>query len=387
MRYLAMLVFALAVLGPASARVPGIGPASAADVLPPVTTVAHWQTPQVLRLLEWLDHAPGDGLAPIADLAAPVRAAMAAGNADSVDRTATAASIALLEGHRNGCCGHARRGGWLIAGDDFPPAADTVAAAVAEGSRAAIDRLFDSARPTHPQFLALRNILKDETRASRQALLVRNMDRWRWMPRHMSGRYLIVNAAAAEVTLWDGDTQIGRWRTVVGRTRSPTPIFSTIVTGVIINPYWEIPESIVRESVGALMRNSPTVAARRGYVIENGRYRQRPGPGNALGRMKLVMPNPYSIYLHDTPAQGLFASGTRAASHGCVRVADALDFASRLLEPRGDWTGASTNAAVASGRTQLVTLAQPVPVFIAYFTAETNTDGSLRILPDVYRRD
>src|SRR3546814_1081190 len=114
------------------------------------------------------------------------------------------------------------------------------------------------------------------------------------------------------------------WQVIVGKTKTPTPVFAAQVTGVTFNPWWEIPESIVAESVGKLVRTRPAEAARRGYVVQDGRYRQRPGPQNALGRMKLMMPNPYSIYLHDTPAQSLFARDVRAFSHGCVREGGAL---------------------------------------------------------------
>jgi murein L,D-transpeptidase YcbB/YkuD len=101
---------------------------------------------------------------------------------------------------------------------------------------------------------------------------------------------------------------------------------------VIYNPWWEVPESIIKESVGALMRGSPAVAAARGYVLDQGRIRQKPGPSNALGQMKLAMPNPQAIYLHDTPSKRHFALPVRAYSHGCIRVGNALDFAATLLE-------------------------------------------------------
>ena len=178
---------------------------------------------------------------------------------------------------------------------------------------------------------------------------------------------------------------------LVGTTRTPTNIFSTTVSGVIVNPWWEIPTSIANESVAAMVRNNPRAAAARGYVFEQGRYRQRPGPGNSLGQMKLVMPNDHAIFLHDTPSRGLFANPARAYSHGCVRVNQALDFVTALLRVRAGWDRAATDAAVATGRTETLTLPEPIPVYISYFTVApfTAADGSnpLRHYADIYGHD
>ncbi|MEK7413004.1 MAG: L,D-transpeptidase family protein, partial [Planctomycetota bacterium] len=200
-------------------------------------------------------------------------------------------------------------------------------------------------------------------------------------------RYLLVNTASFEASLWDGRKEIGRWEVIVGKTGSPTPVFSARVTGVILNPWWEIPSSIVAESVGALVRNKPAEAARRGYVVQDGRYRQRPGAANALGRMKLVMPNPYSVYLHDTPSQSLFERDVRAFSHGCVRVGDALGLATTLLSADPAWNRKRVDGAVAKGLTVKVDLPQPVPVYVTYFTAEPDGNGGIRYFPDIYKRD
>ena len=217
------------------------------------------------------------------------------------------------------------------------------------------------------------------------------MDRWRWMPRTLGQRYLLVNVPSYEVTLWQDGQRIDRWRTVVGTARTPTNIFSDTVTGVILNPWWEIPTSIAREGISAMVRNNPRAAAARGYVYEQGRYRQRPGPGNSLGQMKLVMPNDFAIFLHDTPARGLFENPARAYSHGCVRVNQALDFATALLRARDGWDRADTDAAVATRATQTLELPAPVPVYISYFTVApfTASDGSspLRHYADIYGHD
>ena len=201
----------------------------------------------------------------------------------------------------------------------------------------------------------------------------------------MGEKYLLVNAASFEVTLWENDRKLKTWPNIVGKTKSPTPIFEATVSGVILNPWWEIPTSIVAESIGALVRNHPATARRKGYVVQNGRYRQRPGPGNALGQMKLVMPNPYSVYLHDTPNKNLFSELVRTFSHGCVRVGGAIDLAKTLLE--GSATEQQIDDILASRKTTKLTLTKAIPIYIAYFTAEGAEDGTVRYYPDVYKRD
>jgi murein L,D-transpeptidase YcbB/YkuD len=136
-----------------------------------------------------------------------------------------------------------------------------------------------------------------------------------------------------------------------------------------------------------LVRNRPAEAARKGYVVQDGRYRQRPGANNALGRMKLVMPNPYSVYIHDTPSQGQFEQDVRAFSHGCIRVGDALGLATALLAAEPGWDRARSDGMVAAGSTVTVPLAAPVPVYVTYFTAEPDGEGGIRYFPDVYHRD
>jgi murein L,D-transpeptidase YcbB/YkuD len=345
----------------------------------------HWQKAQAERLVEWLVAAADDGLVPVSREVPVVRAAIATVDAARLDTVATAAAIRLLQAHRTGCCNASLRTGWRIAGDQSEP---QPAAAVAMAlARDDIDRLFGTARPSHPFYYSLREAYSREQDPARRATIAANLDRWRWMPRTLGARYLLVNAAAFEATLWEGRKQIGRWAVIVGKTGSPTPVFAATVTGVTFNPWWEIPSSIVAESVGALVRNRPAEAARKGYVVQGGRYRQRPGATNALGRMKLVMPNPYNVYLHDTPSPGLFEQDVRAFSHGCIRVGDALGLATALLAALPGWDRVRTDGMVAAGRTATVPLAAPVPVYVAYFTAEPDGEGGIRYFPDVYHRD
>jgi len=356
-----------------------LGAASADRVRPT------WSIEQSRILGSWLARAKDDGLTIPADVTASFNAATAEGAGDQLDEAATEAAVLLLEGHRNGCCNTALRANWHIADElPWPDARTSVQSAV---ERNQIETLFSAAQPTHPFYLALRAAYRAEQDPVHRATIAANLDRWRWMPRQLGRRYLLVNTAAYEATYWEDGAMKGRWRVVVGKTSSPTPSFAATITGVIINPWWEIPPSIAREGVAALVRNRPKDAARKGYVLKNGRYRQRPGPSNALGRMKLVMPNPYNIYLHDTPSRDLFALDARAFSHGCVRVGDALGLATSLLGDVPDWTRARIDAAVASGETRMIPLSDPMRVYIAYFTAEPDETATIRYFDDVYHRD
>jgi murein L,D-transpeptidase YcbB/YkuD len=245
----------------------------------------------------------------------------------------------------------------------------------------------EPAFPTHPYYQALRDAYEQETDPGHRATLSANIRRWEEMPHRLGDRYLLVNAAAFRVTLWEDGNPVAHWRVIVGRTRTPTPIFHTTAQGVIFNPWWEVPASIVAESVGALVRNRPAEARRRGYVVQNGRYRQRPGPGNALGLVKLDMPNPYSVGMHDTPSRHLFEQDVRAFSHGCIRVGDALDFATTLLSSQPGWNRERVDSIVATGQTTNIPFAEPLPIYVGYFTAEPAEDGTIRYLPDIYGRD
>lgn len=358
---------------------PAMGPAIAQDA-------PHWSEAELQTLLHWLEDAPRDGLETLAADERNVRGAMGSADAAQRDRVATAAAIRLIRAHRGECCGFARPANWHI-GDNsvFPDAYGQLDAALAEDR---LEELLRVSRPSHPYYLALRDAYANEADPARKATLALNMARWRWMPRNPGRRYLLVNPAAFEVTLWENGREVGRWPVIVGTPRTPTPIFTTNVQGVIFNPWWEIPTSIVAEGIGAMVRNNPAAAARRGYVYQNGRYRQRPGPGNALGLMKLDMPNPYSVFLHDTSARHRFAEDYRALSHGCIRVRDALGFASTLLGANAGWGGqAEVDRLIEAGETTRIGIDRPFPVYVGYFTAEPDGAGGVRYFDDIYNRD
>ena len=188
----------------------------------------------------------------------------------------------------------------------------------------------------------------------------------------------------------DGLT-VATHRVIVGKTNRQTPQFHAEVTGVTINPWWNVPCSILPEGIGRLVRTNPKEAARRGFVAYRGAggeliVRQRPGPNNALGQVKLEMPNRYHVYIHDTPSRDLFDDERRAYSHGCIRADQPLNLVAGLLGPDGMMTA---ELALATNQSTTIRLAEPVPVYVIYQTAEPDKDApdGVAIHEDIYRRD
>ncbi|QKG71341.1 L,D-transpeptidase family protein [Erythrobacter mangrovi] len=340
-----------------------------------------WSSADVSKLKQWVAAARLDAL-PEPDTNALDRA-LVRGDADEISQQARQIALRLAKMHLKGRAGDGERRGWGIRDTDdeiaLGPMLDN---ALSNGS---LDTFFAIQRPVHPEYSALRAAYATETDGQRRTVIARNMERWRWLPRSLGQDYVLVNTARFEARLWRAGEQAGTWRIIVGKTSTPTPVFDATITGVILNPWWEIPASIVRESVGALVRRNPALAKQRGYVWSDGRYRQKPGPNNALGQMKLVMPNPYSVFMHDTPNKDLFEKEVRAFSHGCIRTGDAIGYAATLLE--GVRTREEIDQIVAAGETTQLNLAKPLPLYITYFTAVENGQGGIDILDDIYRRD
>lgn len=342
-----------------------------------------WSPAGLADLHKWVAAAPDDAL-PAPD-ASRLEAAERLGDGAAIDTAADALALKLATTHLTGCCG-ANHAGWHIV--DTDRTADLSARIAAAVSSGTLGAFFAGLAPKDPDYAALRSAYAQEKDPARRATLARNMERWRWLPQDPSqgaGRYLLVNTAAFEVRYWSGDKLVDRRAVINGKVSSPTPIFAARVTGITFNPWWEIPANIVREGIGKLARTNPAAARAKGYVWSAGKFRQRPGPTNSLGLMKLVMPNPFNIYLHDTPSKSLFARPVRAFSHGCIRVSDALGFTSVLLAPGSGRD--VVNGIVASGETTTVPVPASMPVYIAYFTAGLGPDGQVAFYPDIYKRD
>ena len=218
-----------------------------------------------------------------------------------------------------------------------------------------------------------------------RAAVAASLAAWQQQGPLPGGRWLLVNIPAFEISLMNGQQRLATWRAIVGKARTPTPRFTAEATAVILNPWWDVPASIVAESVGRMLARRPKEAARKGYVRQGDRYRQAPGPDNQLGQMKLEFRNPYSIGIHDTPTRQLFGRDRRALSHGCIRVDDAMGFAATLLGAPTSRDSLATVAAT-NRETQRLPLPAPIPVIVGYFIADVGEDGQLRLFDDVYRR-
>jgi murein L,D-transpeptidase YcbB/YkuD len=211
-----------------------------------------------------------------------------------------------------------------------------------------------------------------------------NLERWRWLEADLGRRYVLVNIAGFHAGLYDDDRLTLGMRAIVGKPYRRTPIFSDEIRYLVFNPYWNIPSSIARNEIRPKGR---AWMGRHGIeVLRGGRLRQRPGPGNPLGRVKFMFPNRFNVYLHDTSAPQLFEQTSRSFSHGCIRLQKPFELAAALLRAQG-WSSADVDGAVASGRTQTVRIEQRVPVHILYWTAWVDESGMLHFRRDLYGRD
>lgn len=340
----------------------------------PGAHAAGWGVAQALQLRQYIADAPADAL-PVLN-SSQLDAGLREGPGPALDETAEALALDLARLHLLGHSSARQKAGWQISDSDAQiDLRDMLHQSLAKNT---LPGFFAEMRPAHRDYAALRAAYATETDRTRKAVIARNMERWRWMPRSLGENYVLVNTAFFEARLSLAGRPERTWRVIVGKTSTPTPVFTAQITGITLNPWWDIPASIVREKGGRF-------AASQGYVMSHGQWRQKPGPGNALGEMKLVMPNPYSVYVHDTPNRQLFAKETRAFSHGCVRIADALGFAAALLE--GSKTKAEVESTVQSGKTLTFDLPKAIPIYLVYFTAAPAPDGSIAFQPDIYRRD
>ncbi|MCJ2081618.1 murein L,D-transpeptidase [Methylobacterium sp. J-090] len=221
-----------------------------------------------------------------------------------------------------------------------------------------------------------------------EAALLVNMERWRWLPADLGRDYVMVNIPEFQVRVFKDGRKRDEARVIVGKTESPTPIFSGLMEYAVVNPSWNVPPSILKNEFLPGLARDPNYAARRGYevVYRNGNVsvRQPPGERNALGFIKFMFPNNHAVYLHDTPNRSLFSGSRRALSHGCVRVDDPFRFADAVLPDA--WSGERLKKLIGKGE-RTIRLAEKLPVHLAYFTAYIDDAGGYRTLPDLYGYD
>jgi murein L,D-transpeptidase YcbB/YkuD len=195
------------------------------------------------------------------------------------------------------------------------------------------------------------------------------------MPRELGSDHIFVNVPSYSLEVVDEGRSVSNYTVVVGKPSTPTPQIAVAAQAVVVNPWWNVPASIARSMKGGA-----------GFVRDGNTLRQPPGPRNALGRIKIDMPNPHSIYLHDTPSKALFAKTSRAFSHGCIRVQDVERLARELVELDGN-KPQKVDSALAGSATRTVRLTHARPVYLVYFTMDVNADGRVVSLEDPYGRD
>ncbi len=216
-----------------------------------------------------------------------------------------------------------------------------------------------------------------------------NLDRWRWLPRDLGERYVIVNIAGFSLDVVEAGKPALSMRIVAGKPTSRTPMFSGTMTHIVLNPSWTVPPGILKNEVLPRAARDPGYLARQNMeMTPAGGVRQRPGPNNALGKVKFLFPNRFNVYLHDTPSRSLFSRAVRTFSHGCIRVEKPLDLAEYLLKDDPAWTREKIEkAAGKSGRESWVKIPNPLPVHLAYWTAWVDAAGVTQFRKDVYGRD
>jgi len=237
-----------------------------------------------------------------------------------------------------------------------------------------------------------------------------NLERSRWVLHEMVGEFVLVDVAGFQVSYFRNDEPVWTSKVIVGRPYRETPIFRSTITYVVFNPTWTIPPGILvkdklpilRKDPGYLKRNNIRVIDASGREVNPNsvnwsRYgagrlppyqlRQDPGDDNALGLVKIMFPNKYSVYLHDTPTKALFEKDERTFSSGCIRVQKAFELAELVLNDPVQWNQATMAEVVKAKAMKTVNLAKPVPVLLLYWTAQPSPDGQVLFRNDVYGRD
>ncbi len=221
--------------------------------------------------------------------------------------------------------------------------------------------------------------------------IMANMERWRWLPPVLDRRRVQVNVAAAVLTVFDGDAPVMSMKAVTGRPGNETPMLVSRINSIVINPPWNVPSSIADAELWPKERASPGYLKRNGFrVIDTGgggKRLQQSSERSALGRFKFDFPNAFAVYLHDTPAQSGFSQYGRLASHGCVRLEKPAELAKLLMKTTSDWQPPAIDAAVTAGKTVRAPLAEPVSVYLLYWTAFAAPNAQVSFRDDPYGWD
>ena len=239
-----------------------------------------------------------------------------------------------------------------------------------------------------------------------------NLERWRWITQDLGPRYILVNVADFRLAVRESGEEVMSMGAIVGRAYRQTPDFSGRLSTITLNPAWNVPPKLAREDLLPKIRKDPEYLHRLGFRVFAGwadgaaeidpgtvdwsdmtedtlgyKFRQDPGPHNALGRLMFLFPNKFDVYIHDTPERWLFGRAVRDFSSGCIRIEKPLDLAAYLLRDDPDWTREKLEAAIDSGENQAVRIREPVAVHVLYWTAWVGEDGRAQFRRDIYLRD
>jgi murein L,D-transpeptidase YcbB/YkuD len=252
--------------------------------------------------------------------------------------------------------------------------------------------------------------------SQRVAQIEATLERWRWLPPRLDSPPIVVNIPQFRLfafrTVQDIESQMLAMDVIVGKSypTTRTPVFFADMKYIVLRPYWDVPYSLmVKELLPSILGNPDYLASQRFEIVEGWgdgatpmlatpenlnalargklRLRQLPGPDNALGLVKFMMPNMYSVYLHGTPAQSLFERSTRTFSHGCIRVADPLALAEHVLREDPAWTRERIHEGMNGAGPLQINLRHPIRVFVVYGTAIATENGSVLFFDDVYGHD
>ena len=362
-------------------------------------TAPDWQVAQAQQLLNFIKGIGNEGLFPRDYQPEALQAAIAAGPGPRLNEVATRLFTWVAEDLRDGRTEMDSRHQWFVEDPDWKlrPIKPLLQEALADtGSGGGIVAALDSLNPTHPDYAVLKQMLLETSEGDKasRAKIRANMDRWRWLGRELGKNYLLTNVPEYQLRLVVNNKVHTSFRTIVGKPgRTATPQLAEKVEGVIFNPTWTVPQSIVvGEGLGARVMGNPSYARSNGYKAyktEAGMtvVVQQPGPGNSLGLMKLDMPNPHAIFLHDTPSKSLFNNSERALSHGCIRTENAMKLAMIMAKGLGGLSSEEAVEIANSREYTRVPLTKELPVYITYFTMARDIDGQMRSFDDIYGRD
>ncbi|MDP3906496.1 L,D-transpeptidase family protein [Novosphingobium sp.] len=375
--------------------VPTDAAAPALPVGPVIEPVMSWTTANAQALVGVIEQLDAHGLVPADYQLTELRAAIAAGPGAALDAQASRSFTWLVEDMRDGRTRMDARIQWFVVDPDVDasPTEAIMTQALASGDIAGV---VEALAPAHPDYAVLKATLAvtpAANKATRNTLRV-NLDRWRWLPRDLGKAYLLTNVPEFQLRLTVDNEIIRSYRTIVGKPgRTATPQLAEIVRGVIFNPTWTVPQSIVKgEGLGAQLLANPARAVRENYKVTKAKdgtiyVVQQPGPKNALGLMKLDMPNEHAIFLHDTPGRHLFNQSARALSHGCIRTERALELAITMGILGGGLSKEQAVEIVKSAQYTNVPMIRTFPVYLTYFTMASDISGTLGQFADLYGRD